>query len=233
MTKVLRLLAAALPLVACAPPEDVDRLEQAATVPPGTEPTPPYNPCAYHLTGTADRTITMGDGISEGIATLVIDPTPVTYWPQPQCTAWEFDVVLPHGAGPDSDDCGRNGCYPWAEINAGAMQFPGSTMVEGGFYVPTSSSTEQHCESFRNTMSIYKKAAGTSSFVLVKSLSYHGTWTSNGGCVVKAGTNGYYPNDLLAPSPPGSGTDVYRILTSVTVDGSYRSMRVKVDYEEM
>ena len=50
---------------------------------------------------------------------------------------------------------------------------------------------------------------------------------------MKAGTNGYYPNDLLAPPPPVSGTDTYRILTSVISDGYYRSMRVKVDYEEM
>jgi len=233
MKNTLPLLALPLLTVACAPPDQIDEINQAAYVPPGGETMPPYNPCAFHLTVAPDKTINLGPDISEVISTLSIAPEPVVYWPQPQCPGWEFDVVVPYNAHPKASDCGSNGCYPWAEINAGAMQFSGSTQVEGGFYVPSNGSSEAFCEGFKNYMAIYKKPAGSSTFSLVKSFLYRGTWTSGGGCIVKAGTNGYYPNDLLAPSPPASGTDTYRIVTYVVVDGQYRSMRVKVDYEEM
>jgi hypothetical protein len=217
---------------ACSPPAEDAPIEQAATAPP--DPTMPApNPCGYQLTGAPDKLITMGLNITSKIETLTINtPVPPFTYPPPQCPAWKFDVVLPHNATPNPNDCGSNGCYPWAEINAGATQFSGSTTVDGGFSVPSNAGGETHCESFKNWMALYKKAAGASAFVLVKTINYRGHWLNN-ACVVKAGLNEYYPNDLAAPLPPASGTDTYRILTTAIVDGSYRSLRVKVDYEKM
>jgi len=146
-------------------------------------------------------------------------------------------VTIPSTSSPSAVDCGSLGCYPAVEIAAGAGSFTGSSKDPDSdyFYLPT---TATSCEGYRHFARLYKKLAGATTFTLVRQFNYVGDWV-NGLCSIKdstppSGQSPYFPNDLVAPVKPASGTDTYRVVASVQIGiNNYVPVRFKAGYEPM
>jgi hypothetical protein len=212
--------------------EPIGTSEDEITICTPTTPTiPPPDPCAYHVTRAPDDTLYMGANNTEE-HTEIDAPTQTT------CPANVVEVHVPWNSSPNPADCGDFGCYSTVEMIAGAGLFSGSGPSPDVPYLryPTTSSS---CESFSLSVKLYTKLAGTSGFKYKKRYRYRGFW-ENGFCSVKnvcgvcdtGCSTSYFPNDLYAPPPPDSGTDVYRIVTTAKANGDYVATRVVAGYEE-
>lgn len=198
---------------------------------PDLSPTPtPPDPCAYHLTRAADKTIEMNAGVTERKGEV---PAPT----QASCPSNVIDVKVPYNSSPDPDDCGPAGCYDTVEMVAGAGPFTGSKEAPDFSYLRFPK-TQAACESFWLSVKLYRKYSRTNTFDFVKKRRFRGFW-ENGYCQVRnvcdvcetSCPTDYFPNDLYAPLPPAYGTDTYRIVTYAKANGSYIASRVIAEYE--
>lgn len=228
--------AGALASVGCGAPDegDVQQQQAAATAPPGGGDTMPLpNPCDYHATRPADKTLVVAAGSSFAKTTLSDQAgTPVpppTIWPT--CTRWVIDVVLPSNAGPN---CGDQPCL--FEVLTGAGQAPGwvSEKFEDEFYIPDETAGETYCKSYRRSVAVYRKLAGASTFTKVNTFDYRGRWVNGSECQVSDLSHGqiWDTSEVYTTAvPPASGQNVYRIVESAQVNGVYLSLVVAAEHE--
>jgi hypothetical protein len=192
--------------------------------------TPIPNPCAGHLTRAPDSSVTLQ--ANKMLYELKLDIAQAAYKPQlpEQCAPrWVTEIKIPSTAS------GCATCNNYAEIAAGATVFPNSKKYEEHFYRPTDGAGEKFCKSYTHEVAVYRKANGEANFQLKRNLYYRGHW-ENGTCHVKAtylGNPSYDTAEVFAPAMiPSSGTDVYRLLQYLAVDGVYRDLNVAITFEK-
>lgn len=204
---------------------------------PGTTPPPP-GPCEPHLTRAADLTITMVANDAFYKSTLNVANKPPQTFQSPTspsvrggCTRSVVDVVVPSNAS-----SGCNDCYAWAEISMGAAQFTSSKSWENHFYTMKESVAEAYCKSYRHQISVYRKKNGAAKFgASLKFFDYRGRWENN-KCRVYALNQGtiHDTTEVYAPvTPPSSGTDVYRVVHLLQIDGANKNSITVVEFESM
>jgi len=212
----------------------------------GDQPPPP-NACAPHLTRTPDATITMVPNDPFYMVTIDAQNTPPTTFYNPGeeatsyedekgkiiggCTRWVVEVNTPWNA---SSGCAPGTCYDFAEILLGAGEFPSSDPFEDHFYRPEPNVSIPYCLSYKHKITVYRKPAGSTTFTAVRSFLYQGHW-DNGMCRVYALNPLIHDTaEVYAPvSAPTSGTDVYRVLHLLEIDGYYQDTVTVVEFEEM
>ena len=210
----------------------------------GTMPVKKIYRCAGQLTRAADAVITMQAGKAFYKAT---DSTaPVTTAPVFESGA-PVTVAEANTIGcnrrvieirvPSTTSSGCANCYPNAEIHACAGSFAGSKVFEEYCRVPTSSTSEANCKTFKHEVEVFKKVSGQTKFGLtpLKTFVYRGAIDSS-GCRVAAKNLGQihdtaevFPNLL----PPATGMDVYRVLTRPSYQGALIDSVIFVEYESM
>lgn len=214
---------------------------QAAPDPGGTGDTPPLvdNACAGHLTRPADVVVNMQSNKQEYL--VESDDDPGMTWSQYSlpphlefnaCKRRIIEVRVPYYAS-----SGCVGCYNFAEIHACAGPFSGSKSFEEICRVPLGGTSEAICKTFSHKIDVYKKPAGASTFgdKPIRSYVYKGSMF-NGQCRVAAQYLGqvHDTSEVYASVyPPGSGTDVYRILSYPVFNGSVLSTVVGIEFEHM
>jgi len=224
--------------------EAVDEAGNPITICTPTPSTMPTDPCNYHITRTPDATLLMSISDTEDHVEVAAPiPPPFTGFPQqPSCPAKVVEVHVPAYSTPSAADCGANGqnCYDFIQMAAGSGPF-GSSTTESDFdyfRIPVNLAA---CEDYSLWVRLYKRASGESNFTFVKRYSYHGVWkggicsieTTCGVCDSPSCVKSYFPNVLTAPTPPASGTDVYRIVTASRAFNGYTASRVKAMYRPL
>lgn len=192
---------------------------------------PMQNSCALHLTRPPDSSITLDANKMLYEQTVDVPQTPYQLPYPGVCTPrWVTEINIPSTAS------GCATCNKYAEIAAGAANFVKSKKFEVYFYRPADSAGEAFCKSYIHDVTVYEKANGESTFQLKRSLHYRGHWES-GTCHVKAtylGNPNWDTAETYASATiPASGTDVYRLVQYLTVDGVYRDINVVVQFEKM
>lgn len=218
------------------PRSDGVAFAKAGPNPPGASP-PPLGPCEGHLTRAADQTITMTANQAFYKSTLdVSQKPPVTTTGRTTaivggCVRSVTDVVVPSTAS-----SGCSSCYDFAEISLGAAQFRDSKSWEEHFYTMKTSAAEAYCKSYRHEVSVYRKKAGEAKFTSAnKHFVYQGRF-ENGQCRVyaKNGSTVHDTTEVYAGfKAPASGTDVYRLVHRLTIDGQAKNSITVVEFEEL
>jgi len=208
--------------------------------PPGATPALP-TPCSGHLTRAADRTITMVANKKFYKSTInagTIPPTKTHALYQTGygsgCVRWVVEIVVPSTAS-----SGCTNCYDFAEILLGAGAFsPYSTKHEVHFYRPKPSTNKMFCESYKHRVTVYKKLSGSAKFNPnpVKSYYYAGRH-EDGVCKVYHAISGGIVHDTSeiygAILIPDSGTNYYRVVHLLEIDGKYHDSVTVVEFESL
>jgi hypothetical protein len=146
------------------------------------------------------------------------------------CTRSVVDIIAPSTA---SSGCAK--CSEYAEVLTGAAQFPNSKVFEEDFYVMKDNVSEAYCKSYRHDVTVYVKKNGATTFTKAdKSFTYRGRW-ENSKCRVYATFLGQVwdtPEVYTTLKPPPSGTDVIRIVESLTIEDTPRNIVTVVEFEE-
>ena len=236
------LLIASVAGILVMPAADAQAPRQSSGSNQGTKPTPKVYSCGGQLTRPADEIITMEAG--KAFYKSTVNDTPVTTPPTGDlgsvtaaeakllnCTRRVIEIRVP-----STTTSGCADCYPNAEINVCAGSFSGSKEWEEHCRVPVSSTPLADCKTFTHQVQVYKKAAGSKSFNLtpLRNFNYKG-FVDGTGCRVGGQYLGQIHDTAEAyanVTPPGSGMDVYRVLSLPKYKGALLDTVVFIEFDK-